>query len=143
MQNPTISIQKQENAPSEQVDLLRAALRAYNQSAAGQSVHTSLLLTATTAQGEFVGGVYGKIAWQWLYVDLLWVHPNFRGNGLGRKLLTEIELAANKQQIFRYHLATASFQAPDFYQKLGYEICGKIEDLPPGHTNYFLQKRDR
>ena len=33
------------------------------------------------------------------------------------------------------------FQALSFYQKLGYQIFGQLEDYPVGHTRYFLQKR--
>ena len=142
MENDSITINIQVDPLPEEVDLLRAALRAYNQSAAGQNTYAGLFLKATTTEGDFIGGIYGKIAWEWLYVDLLWVHPHHRGKGLGSRLLSAIEQAANDQGIFRYHLATASFQAPDFYQKHGYEICGTIEDLPPGHTNYFLKKTD-
>ena len=35
---------------------------------------------------------------------------------------------------------TFSFQAPDFYKKLGYRVFGAI-DYPPDHRRYFLQKR--
>ena len=133
-------IRVQENPPQEEVDILRAALRAFNQSTAGQSNYSRLYLTIHTDSGELIGGIYGNLAWEWLYIDLLWVHPNHRGKGIGSKLLNAIELEANKRDVFGYHLATASFQAPDFYQKLGYKICGIIEDLPPGHTNYFLKK---
>ncbi len=39
------------------------------------------------------------------------------------------------------YLDTFSFQAPDFYQKLGYEIYGKLDDFPKGHCRYFLRKK--
>ena len=38
------------------------------------------------------------------------------------------------------HLDTFSFQAPDFYKKLGYRVFGAI-DYPPDHRRFFLQKR--
>jgi hypothetical protein len=38
-------------------------------------------------------------------------------------------------------LETFSFQAPLFYQKLGYEVFGRADDWPVGHTHYFLKKR--
>ena len=38
-------------------------------------------------------------------------------------------------------LNTHSFQAPAFYQKLGYTITGIDEDYPAGHRQYHLQKR--
>jgi ribosomal protein S18 acetylase RimI-like enzyme len=32
------------------------------------------------------------------------------------------------------------FQAPEFYQKLGYEVLGVLEDYPRHHKNYSLRK---
>jgi hypothetical protein len=34
-----------------------------------------------------------------------------------------------------------SFQALPFYQKLGYEKWGELNDFPIGHTRHFLKKR--
>ena len=39
------------------------------------------------------------------------------------------------------HCDTYDFQALPFYQKLGYQVFGQLEDYPAGHTRYFLQKR--
>jgi hypothetical protein len=38
-------------------------------------------------------------------------------------------------------LDTFSFQAPGFYQKLGYRVFGELVDFPPGHTRQYLTKR--
>jgi len=124
------------------IDELRAALRSYNQSIAGVFSYESIYLFKRDENGDLIGGVYGKFAWNWLYIDLLWVHPAHRDNGLGTQLMQEIEKKAHKMDIYSYHLSTASFQAPIFYQKLGYQICGEIKDLPPGYTTYYLKKED-
>jgi len=137
-----MTITTQESPDQIEVDKLRAALRAFNQTTAGISGYHSLYIKAENDSGELIGGVYGKIAWEWLYIDLLWVHPDKRGSGLGTTLIKSIEKEANKRGVFSYHLGTASFQAPVFYQKLGYQICGEIENLPPGYTNYFMKKVD-
>jgi hypothetical protein len=34
-----------------------------------------------------------------------------------------------------------SFQAPEFYKKLGYHIFGKLENFPAEHSMIFLRKR--
>lgn len=93
--------------------------------------------------GELLGGVYGTISWEWLHIDLLWVDERLRGSGSGTKLIKQIEEQAREKGVHRFRLSTTSFQALDFYKKLGYKICGEIEDLPPGYTNYFLIKTDR
>jgi ribosomal protein S18 acetylase RimI-like enzyme len=40
----------------------------------------------------------------------------------------------------RVFLDTFSFQAPGFYQKLGYQVYGRAEDWPDGHAHLFLRK---
>lgn len=122
------------------VDELRASLRAFNQAETGIHSHEKIFITVKDEEDLFLGGVYGNIAWDWLYTDLLWVHPLIRKRGLGAQLMRLIENEADSHKVFGYHLSTASFQALGFYQKLGYQIAGEIENLPPGHTSYFLKK---
>ena len=38
-------------------------------------------------------------------------------------------------------LDSFTFQAPGFYQRLGYEIFGALDDYPPGDKRCFLRKR--
>jgi hypothetical protein len=54
------------------------------------------------------------------------------------KMAEQEGLTRGCQSVF---LDTHDFQALPFYQKLGYEIFGELEDFPPGHTRYYLKKR--
>jgi hypothetical protein len=38
-------------------------------------------------------------------------------------------------------LFTITFQAPDFYARLGYVELGRVECDPPGHTRVCMTKR--
>lgn len=136
-----MTITTHENPEQLEVDKLRAGLRSFNQSFTGVLEKESIFITAENDKDELIGGIYGELVWKWLYIDLLWVHPEHRGKGLGSQLIKSIEKEAHKRDIYSYHLSTASFQAPVFYQKLGYQICGEITDLPPGYTTYFLKKQ--
>ena len=40
----------------------------------------------------------------------------------------------------RVFLQTYSFQAKDFYQKLGYQVVGQLDDYPPGQSFYWMRK---
>ncbi len=39
------------------------------------------------------------------------------------------------------HIATFSYQSPDFYRAMGFEVFGVINDYPEGIKEYFLKKR--
>jgi hypothetical protein len=37
-------------------------------------------------------------------------------------------------------LDTFDFQALSFYARLGYEVFGRLDDFPKGHTRFFVAK---
>jgi GNAT superfamily N-acetyltransferase len=89
--------------------------------------------------GELVAGLSGAVFWGWLFVQALWVSDDLRGRGIGRALMTAAEDCARGKDCHSAWLDT--FQASGFYEKLGYERFGVLEDYPPGQSRYFLRKR--
>jgi GNAT superfamily N-acetyltransferase len=75
----------------------------------------------------------------WLFVHNFWIAEARQGRGLGRMLMAEAERRARDLGCHSAWLDTFSFQAPGFYQKLGYEIFGVL-DHPPDAKRYFLRK---
>ncbi|MFJ4899867.1 GNAT family N-acetyltransferase [Streptomyces sp. NPDC088727] len=97
---------------------------------------------ALDAHGQVAAGLTGRTWAHWLHVDLLWVDAGHRGCGLGSRLLAEAERVARADRdCTRSRLETWDFQAPDFYRKRGYEVTGRVEDYPPGVTEFTLTKR--
>jgi GNAT superfamily N-acetyltransferase len=92
-------------------------------------------------EGDIVGGITGTIFWYHLHIDFLWVDYSLRGKGYGKELLERIEGAAKENHCRLILLDTFSFQAPNYYQKYGYQVVGKVEDHPKGHHQYYLEKR--
>ena len=70
----------------------------------------------------------------------LWLSEAVRGQGIGRQLLTEAEDHARRHGCHQIWLDTYSFQAPGFYQRLGYQIFGEL-DYPDDRKRLFLHKR--
>lgn len=96
---------------------------------------------AVDEDGRTVAGIIGKLnAWNCLHIDFLWVDQEYRGRGLGSRILTEIETASKEYGCYLVHLDTFDFQAKDFYLKHGYKIFGTLDNCPPGHQKYFLEK---
>jgi hypothetical protein len=54
--------------------------------------------------------------------------------------LEEAEAEAARRGCRTITLDTFSFQAPGFYQKLGYRVVGVYEDCPVGFSRIYLQK---
>lgn len=73
-----------------------------------------------------------------IYVDVLWIDEKYRGKGLGKDLLLAVEAEAAKRGIGQSTLDTFSFQAEQFYLKLGYEKIGVINDYIEGHDRIYL-----
>jgi GNAT superfamily N-acetyltransferase len=84
--------------------------------------------------------VWGQINWNWLHVGLFWVAEALRGSGYGRRLLAAIEQVARERGCRYAHLDTFSYQARPFYETLGYEVFGQLDDYPPGHKRFFMKK---
>jgi N-acetylglutamate synthase-like GNAT family acetyltransferase len=92
-------------------------------------------------QNNIIAGLYG---WTWggcCEVRTLWIHEQLRGKGLGTRLMAMAEDEARARGATQMVLTTHSFQAPDFYRRLGFEPVGAFEEYPAGHRSIFLRKR--
>lgn len=93
--------------------------------------------------GEFVGGLLGFTHWNHFFVSAVFVDQRFRREGIGRELLKRAEALALEHGCDTIYLDTFDYQAPGFYNKLGFKVFGKLEDYPPGHQRFYLIKQIR
>ena len=119
---------------------IRQELNQFNNERVGEDGHTPLNIVEYDTNGNIIGGILGGTYWGWMYVDILWVHENHRYKGIGSKLLREAEKEATCRGCHHVHLDTMSWQAPEFYQKHGYEVIGILPDIPNGNQKYLLMK---
>jgi ribosomal protein S18 acetylase RimI-like enzyme len=91
-------------------------------------------------RGEILGGLIGELQWEWLRIEILAVSERFRGHGWGRHLVAEAERIAVNCGCRQAWVDTFSFQAPEFYKRLGYRVFGELPDYPSGQVRYFLAK---
>ncbi|WP_394902995.1 GNAT family N-acetyltransferase [Clostridium butyricum] len=91
--------------------------------------------------GDIIVGINSKMyCWNCLYIDVLWVKEEYRKEGLGSKILNEIEKVAKDKGCYLIHLDTFDFQAKDFYIKHGYDLFGILDECPQRHKRYFMKK---
>ena len=91
--------------------------------------------------GALVGGAWGYVNWNWLFVNLVWLAEPLRGGGHGARMMAALEEAARARGCHHAHLDTFSWQARPFYERLGYEVFATLDDYPPGHQRFFMRKR--
>ena len=132
------------NASADDLQILSNGLEAHTEELFADKSRTEVAFFVRDENGRIVGGVNGNYGtFGWLYVNALWVHDDLRGRGYGRKLMEKIETEAIKHSCKNSFLNTMSFQAPEFYKKLGYKVFGELEDFPGEHRRIFLRKRLR
>lgn len=103
-----------------------------------------LQVYATGPDGELAGGAICRVQWHWLHLDLLWVDAPHRGTGLGSRLVARAEQEAREAHgVAGSQVETWDFQAPRFYEKIGYRLIASMDDYPPGMVNHLLIKRFR
>jgi ribosomal protein S18 acetylase RimI-like enzyme len=91
--------------------------------------------------GAAVGGVFG---WTWgatCYVRFLYIPAELRQRGHGTRLMRAVEAEARARGCGQIALETHDFQAPAFYQRLGFEVTGSIDQYPIGHRQLTMVKR--
>ena len=125
----------------EDLATLRKGLEEHGRAAVGESWIKDLAYFLRDESGQVRGGVFGNCgSFGWLYVDTLWVDESLRGQGFGAQLMAAIEAEARSRSCSHAYLSTFSFQAGEFYKKLGYTEFGRLPDFPPGHSRLFLKK---
>jgi len=130
-----------EDAPDEaDVEVLPHALEAYNEGRWPQHPPWQPLAIFLRDETRIVAGLAGETYCGWLFVKYLWVSDGLRGRGVGRELMARAEVLARERGCHSAWLDTFSFQAPGFYEKLGYQEFGRL-DYPPDHHRSFMRKR--
>ncbi len=105
---------------------------------ADQSINLGVLLC--DADGAVEGGLWGSLWYGWFKLEYAFLPEHRRGNRLGARILSTLEAAAVARGAHGVWMQSFSFQAPGFYQKLGYQVVGVLDDRPPGHHDVFLAK---
>ena len=106
----------------------------------GQYSYEKMVLLFRDINLNIVAGLYGHTGLGWFYIDVLWVNENFRSKGLGTRLLEAAENEAINRGCYDVYLYTYSFQKPKFYENLGYQVFGQLDNFPIGHIKYFMNK---
>ncbi|MCH7346857.1 MULTISPECIES: GNAT family N-acetyltransferase [Aeromonas] len=115
-------------------------LRKFNFKMMGEERSQPLIIVIRDDSGEIVGGIAGRTIYHQLLIEVLWVHDDKRGQGLGIQLMEAAEREAQARGCIAAQVDTLSFQAPKFYEKMGFRIVGKVTEVKNSPDRYFLLK---
>lgn len=115
----------------------------FNREQAGPLRYKRTVLSVRDEKGRLMGGLILQSYWRESYIELLWLSARARRVGFGGRLLKEAERRAQRRGSRLIHLNTYSFQAPGFYEKLGYQRFGEMSGSPQGESRHFYVKRLR
>ena len=121
-------------------DAITAIFRAHS-AAHGLPVDFHPLAVELRRDGVLLGGLNGRTGRGWLYVELLALPMDAHGQGLGRRLMAMAEAEAVRRGCQGAFLNTIAFQAPGFYEKLGYREFGRLVDGNPRLDRIWFSKR--
>ncbi len=138
--NTTFSVTITDNPDPGDVQAIEHGLDAFNLLHAPPENYQRLVVVLRAADNRVVGGILGNTWWGWLRIDELWIDEAVRGQDWGTRVMQAAETEAVRRGCHHSFLDTMSFQALPFYLKLGYTVFGQLDDLPVGHSRYFLQK---
>ena len=94
----------------------------------------------TGEDGKLIAGcVAGVSGWNTAYLDLLWVEPPCRGQGLGSDLLRRVEQEAKEKGAACIFADAYSWQV-GFFRSHGYLMTGALDDCPKGHCRLTMKK---
>ncbi len=141
--NATVNARVGELGEAEHASLnafLDARIYAFNVESTGHHDGKNFGSSIRSAQGEIVAGVIGYTWGAACHVAYLWVHADHRREGLGSELMRAVESEAQRRGCAQILLGTHSFQAPRFYERLGFRRIAEIPDYPKGHAQLFYAK---
>ncbi|WP_182032966.1 GNAT family N-acetyltransferase [Vibrio diabolicus] len=129
------------NPDQTDLDFVREGIRSYNRMHLPEGEMHAVGCFAKDENGKIMGGLTGEMFKNTVFVEFLWVDAESRTSGLGSQLIAMLEQKVKPHGVTHVYLDTYSFQALDFYLKLGFEKVGQYSGYPAkGIHKYFLQK---
>jgi N-acetylglutamate synthase-like GNAT family acetyltransferase len=123
---------------ADEVEWLEDRLYEFNAARTGLHDGAGLAFIAE-AGGETVGAAAGYTWGGICELRQVWVHDAWRGRGLGEELMHQAVDEARRRGCAHVFLTTYDFQAPVFYERLGFRRIAEVADKPLGHTEFIMR----
>ncbi|MGL6360830.1 GNAT family N-acetyltransferase [Aeromonas veronii] len=92
-------------------------LRQFNFDKMGEEHSQPLIVAIHDDNDEVVGGIAGRTIYHQLLIEVLWVHSDKRGQGLGIQLMEIAEREAKNGDVLQLKSIPSHFRLPNFMKK--------------------------
>ncbi|MHA1945517.1 MAG: GNAT family N-acetyltransferase [Candidatus Hodarchaeales archaeon] len=133
-----------DNPSEEEMKIVQDGLVAHNKKfpSGGLDIPTpDISLVLKDSNGDIIGGVITSMLTGIMHLEVLWVDEKYRGQGFGKKLVLYAEKIGKEKGYSASQTWTFSFQAPEFYQSIGYKVLGIFDGYTDGITECVLLKK--
>jgi GNAT superfamily N-acetyltransferase len=128
-------------AEPEAQKIIGEGLNAYNDAIVGYADRVPLTVIVRDGDsGELLGGICGRTSLGLMFIDTVYLPESLRGQDVGTRMLAMAEEEGRRRGCKNGVLYTISFQAPRFYERLGWRVFGEVPCDPPGTSRVFLTK---
>jgi GNAT superfamily N-acetyltransferase len=135
-----LSIARAEDDPRAAGREISELLGRFNTEAVGGPAGERFVLTIKAGSDEILGGLLAVSYWGSFYISDVVVPETARRQGLGAELMRQAEQEARARGCRHMWLDTFEFQARPFYERLGFEVFGRLDGLAPFFPRYFMKK---
>lgn len=123
------------------LSVLQEGLRGYNEEQGGAADLKPIQVKVRDPEtGTLAGGHSGRTSRGVLFIDYVYLPESLRGSGVGSRMLAMAEHEGKRRGCSKAVLFTITFQAPEFYKRLGWKVLGEVVPEPPGATRIYLTK---
>ena len=129
-----------DDVPRDDAAVVDDGLGRANETAAPLHEVQALACFARRDGGEVVGGAIGRTWGTCCELQQLWVDPVHRRQGIGAGLVRRFEQRAASRGCTSFFLETFSFQAPAFYESLGYRAATEFRGFPHDIVKYVMAR---
>ena len=114
----------------------------YNALATADVAPAEELTVQVTENGELIAGASG---WTWglaAGIGMVWVREDKRATGVGAGLMASFEDEARQRGSTHLFVTSFTFQAPGFYERLGYREIFRWKSVPTAGRDDVHMRKD-
>jgi ribosomal protein S18 acetylase RimI-like enzyme len=136
----TVRVEPRHDLSPNEIDAIEDRLYDHNSHATGRGDARRMGFVIRNVAEQIIGVAAGYTWAGTSELKQMWIDEEHRGRGYGRALLNAFVAEASARGVRRIWVQSHDFQAPELYEKAGFQRIVELEGWPDGHVNVILCK---